>query len=275
MTDRWGHSGTWEEMLRQTYKGADIKVEDLFLLEACDLESLHERVTPRALAAVLHANPSLRRVWSIRYPEICAFIDKVTTEYGPASTRKELEFLSDKIVWEIAELLVYHRDPKLYDKRVAIDWDFKELTTEVKLDNRIVVDVGAGTGRIAFQAAPLARWVFAVEPVTSFRRFMRERIKNEGINNVYVIDGLLSDIPLPDKFVDVLATCQAFGWSLLDELREIERVIRPGGIAVHFSGMPIDENGPIYPVITSDEWGYKCQQYCNQGVLHCKYVRRF
>jgi hypothetical protein len=41
---------------------------------------------------------------------------------------------------------------------------------------------------------------------------MRERIKNEGINNVYVIDGLLSDIPLPDKFVDVLATCQAFGW---------------------------------------------------------------
>ena len=275
MTDRWGHSGTWEEMLRQTYKGADIKVEDLFLLEACDLESLHERVTPRALAAVLHANPPLRRVWSTRYPEICAFIDKVTTEYGPASTRKELEFLSDKIVWEIAELLVYHRDPNLYDKRVAIDWDFKELAMEVKLDNRIVVDVGAGTGRIAFQVAPLARWVFAVEPVTSFRRFMRERIKNEGINNVYVIDGLLSDIPLPDKFVDVLATCQAFGWSLLDELREIERVLRPGGIAIHFSGMSVDESGPIHPVITSDKWGYKCKQYRNQGAWHRKYVRHF
>ncbi|MCP4024636.1 MAG: class I SAM-dependent methyltransferase [Desulfobacteraceae bacterium] len=275
MTDRWGHSGTWEDMLRQTFKGADIKVEDLYLLEACDLEGLKERVTPRAIAAVLHANPSLERIWGTRYPEICTFIDKVTTEYGPASTRQELEFLSDKIVWEIAELLIYHRDPKFYEKRAAIDLDLKELTEEVNFDNRIVVDVGAGTGRIAFQAAPLSRWVFAVEPVTSFRRFMRERIRNERIKNVYVIDGLLSDIPLPDKFVDVLTTCQAFGWSLLDELQEIERVMRPGGIAIHFSGIPIDENGTIHPVITSDKWGYKCQQLSNQGALHCKYVRRF
>ena len=275
MTDRWGHCGTWEDALRQTYKGVDLKVEDLYLLEACDLESLLERVTPQVLAAVIHANPALRRVWSTRYPEICAFIDKVTTEYGPAPTKKELDSLTDKIVWEIAELLVYHRYPKIYDERAAIAWDFEELTTEVILEDRVLVDVGAGTGRIAFQVAPLARWVFAVEPVSSLRRFMRERTRNEEIKNVFIIDGFLSDIPLPDEFVDVLATCQAFGWSLLDELREIERVVRPGGIAIHFSGMPVDENGPIHKVIISDKWGYKCKHYHNKGALHCKYVRRF
>ncbi|MBN2384046.1 class I SAM-dependent methyltransferase [bacterium] len=275
MTDRWGHSGTWEDMLRQTYKGLDLKVDDLYLLEACDLENLLGRVTHRALAAVIHANPALRRVWSARFPGIITFIDKITTKYGRASSKKELDFLTDKIVWEIAELLVYHRYPKIYDERAAIAWDFKELTTEVTLEDRVVVDVGAGTGRIAFQAAPLARWVFAVEPVSSFRRFMRERARNEGIKNVFIVDGFLSDIPLPDGFVDVLATSQAFGWSLLDELREIERVVRPGGIAIHFSGMTVDEKGPIHPVITSDKWGYKCKQYCNQGAWHCKYVRYF
>ncbi|MDY6966156.1 MAG: methyltransferase domain-containing protein [Halobacteriota archaeon] len=275
MTDRWGNSGTYEDILRQTYEGVDLKVEDLYLLEACDLEGLHERVTHQALAAVIHANPALRRVWSARYPEICAFIDMITTEYGPAPTKKELDLLTDKVVWEIAELLIYHCYPEIYEERVSISWDFEELTTEVSLDDRVVVDVGAGTGRIAFQAAPLARWVFAVEPVSSFRRFMRERIRNEGIKNVYVIDGFLSNIPLPDGFVDVLATCQAFGWSLLDELSEIERVVRLGGSAIHFSGMLVDENGPIYPVITSAKWGYECKQYCNQGEWHCKYVRHF
>lgn len=275
MTDRWGHKETWEDMLRQTYKGVDLKVEDLYLLEACDLESLYERVTHRALAAVIHANPALRRVWSTRYPEIYTFIDKVTTEYSPAETNKELDVLTDKIVWEIAELLVYHRYPKIYDERAAIAWDFEELTTEVTLEDRVVVDVGAGTGRIVFQAAPLARWAFAVEPVSSFRRFMRERVRDQGIKNVNIIDGILSDIPLPDGFVDVLATCQAFGWSLPDELREIERVVRPGGIAIHFSGMPVEENGPIHPIITSDKWGYKYKQYRNKGAWHCKYIRHF
>jgi len=147
------------------------------LLEACDLGCLHERVTPRALAAVLHANQSIGQVWRTRHPDIYAFIDKVTTEYGPASTKEEFDFFSDEIVWEIAELLVYHRYPKIYDERVAIAWNFDELTSEVTLEDRVVVDVGAGTGRIAFQAAPIARWVFAVEPVTSIRRFMRERKK--------------------------------------------------------------------------------------------------
>ena len=275
MTDRWGHKETWEDMLRQTYKGVDLKVEDLYLLEACQLESLHERVTHRALSAVIHANPAILRVWCTRYPEIDTFIDKVTTEYSPAATKKELDFFTDKIVWEIAELLVYHRYPKIYDERTAIAWDFEELTQEVTLEDRVVVDVGAGTGRIAFQAAPLARWTFAVEPVSSFRRFMRERIRNQRIKNIYIIDGILSDIPLPDRFVDVLTTCQAFGWSLLGELHEIERVVRPGGTAIHFSGMPVEENGPIHPVITSDKWGYKCKQYRNQGAWHCKYIRHF
>jgi len=275
MTDRWGHDGTWEDMLRQTYKGVDLILEDLYLLEACDLESLHERVTHRALAAIIHEYPALRHVWRARYPCIDAFLDAIATEYDAASSREELDILADKVVWEIAEILVYHRYPEIYEERAAIDWDFKELTSEAALENRIVVDAGAGTGRIAFQAAPMARWVFAVEPVSSLRRFMRERIRKEKIRNVYVVDGRLSDMPLPDGFVDVLATCQAFGWSLADELREIERIVRPGGTAIHFSGMSLNDAGPIHPVITSDEWGYQCRQYSDQGVWHCKYIRHF
>jgi len=38
----------------------------------------------------------------------------------------------------------------------------------------MVADVGAGSGRIAFMVAPFAQTVFAVEPLGSFRSFMKE-----------------------------------------------------------------------------------------------------
>ena len=108
----------------------------------------------------------------------------------------------------------------------------------VELEGKAVVDAGAGTGRVAFAVSPAARHVFAIEPVANLRRYMREEAIRLAIENLFVVDGFLHAIPLPSAGADVLLTCRAIGWRLEDELPEIERVVKPGGFAVHFFGVP-------------------------------------
>ena len=81
-----------------------------------------------------------------------------------------------------------------------------------------------------------ARVVFAVEPCATLRRYVREEARRRRVDNLYVLDGFLDAIPLPAASADILLTCQAIGWSLPDELAEIERIVRPGGEAMHLFG---------------------------------------
>ena len=62
---------------------------------------------------------------------------------------------------------------------------------------------------------------------------MRDKALGSGITDLYVLDGTLDAMPLPAGTADVLMTCRAIGWRLEQELIEIERVVRAGGIALH------------------------------------------
>ena len=168
-------------------------------------------------------------------------------------------FLRDMLAGPLAaDLILYNRNPEFLDKRAQLEsWVFNEITSIVALENKVVIDGGAGTGKIAFQAAKVAKAVYAVEPVSSLRQFMKEKAKGQCIQNIYVIDGFLHAIPLHDDFVDVLLTCRAIGWDLEKELKEIERVVKPGGFIVHIPMYPgIDD--PLFTILTSSKWQYEC-----------------
>ena len=67
-------------------------------------------------------------------------------------------------------LIVYNKCPDLYDGLEFHGWDFAEVTGITPLVGKVVVEVGAGTGRLALEAAATADTVFAVEPVARLRR---------------------------------------------------------------------------------------------------------
>jgi hypothetical protein len=266
---------TYEATLREMFQGVDLEVEDIYLLERFQIAYLPDRVPQREFAAVLWANASIKRFLITKHPPIADFIEEVLARYGPAANQQELDAYSDRLVWEIADQFIYVKRPDAYDERASTRWDFDEVTSITPLENKIVIDAGAGTGQVAFAAARTARLIFAVEPVSSLRQFIREKAARIGATNLYAIDGFLHAIPLPDGFTDVLVTSNAIGWRLEDELQEIERVVKRGGYAIHLFTSPGDaKDTPLHTRLTSSEWRYTCSRYEEQDNWKIKYWKQ-
>ena len=226
----------YADYLRELFPELDPVVDDLFLLEAHQIAQLPDRAPQQELSTVLEAYPRLLRFLPNRYPPIEPFLAQVLHEQQPSAG--DLRRAEDALVWEIADLIVYQRAPALYDQKVPRRWTRDALEEAEPLERKVIVDAGAGTGHVTFAVAPIATTVFAVEPVATLRAYMSDKAHNEQLPNVFVLDGLLEAIPLPADSADVLLTRNAIGWNLASELVEIERVVRPGGVALHLAGMP-------------------------------------
>jgi hypothetical protein len=226
----------YADQLRALFPTLELEVADLFALEAHQIAELPSRAPDRELAEVLHAHPEVHTFLQVRHPPIAEHLARVVAEY-PSATDADLATSEQALLWEIADLLVYDTAPELYDALPMHHWDFGVITALAYLDGKTVIDAGAGSGKVAFGAASVARHVYAVEPVARLREFMRHKAAATGTTNLYVLDGTLDAIPLPNDTADVLLTCRAIGWRLDAELAEIERVVRPGGVALHL-GFP-------------------------------------
>ncbi len=264
---------SYAQHLRETFARLAPVVDDLFLLEAHQIAQMPDRAPHRELAAVLHVHPDLYRFLVVRHPPIRGFLEWVLSTYGPGPD-EGVPGASDTLLWEIADWIVYQREPEAYDTADLGGWDLDAVAQKVALDAKVVIDAGAGTGRLAFAVAPLARHVFAVEPVATLRTFMREKATSSRIGNLFVLDGLLSAIPLPARAADVLLTHQAIGWDLATELAEVERVVKEGGTAMHTLGGPgaTRSDNPLHDPLLAH--GYRSDIFEKGDVRMIRYWKR-
>lgn len=98
--------------------------------------------------------------------------------------------------------------------------DSERLLSMTDFTDKVVLDVGSGTGRLAFAATTKAKMVYTSEPVGRLREFIRDKIKKEGISNIVVIDGTVQAIPYPDNTFDIVMSAHVIGDDYERELAE-------------------------------------------------------
>jgi len=93
----------------------------------------------------------------------------------------------------------------------------------------IIVDIGAGTGKLTRLLGPIgAREIIAIEPVSA----MRENLKNIPIITK-IIDGTAEHIPFEDHTIDMIICGQSFHWFANHRtLAEFNRVLKSNGLVV-------------------------------------------
>lgn len=264
----------YSQKLRALFPEITLHSEDLLLLETFQIKYLPDRVAVKEFATLLHAYPVIQRFLISKYAPIETFLRKILEENEPVRDADRVEEQCQEALWEIADLIIYNKKPELFDSKAPIKWEIDEISTITFMEGKVVADVGAGSGRIAFLMAPFAQTVFAVEPIASFRLFIKEKAIKKGVQNIYVMDGTLDSIPLPNHTLDVLITSNAIGWNLHKELIEIERVVKPGGHAIHLIWSDVNQENTFHKILISSPWEYSASQSVTNNKMKIRYSKR-
>jgi SAM-dependent methyltransferase len=185
-----------------------------------------------------------------KYPEVSNHI-----KYKAPSLRPEIEELENKecsikytpelerdLINKLEDWIVYVTEPHKYDEQSFNSWDSNELLSLVDFRGKTVIDIGSGTGSQTFRIAPYAETIFSVEPIGNLRLFIKNKRDALGYNNIFVVDGLMSELPFPDNFSHVVVAGHVFGDYMDEEFFEMHRVVKTGGMIILIPGNSDEDN---------------------------------
>lgn len=155
---------------------------------------------------------------------------------------------------------IYQNDGDRYEALIARE-DYqgnivKTLDEIVRVEGLDVLDLGAGTGRLAVMLAPRTKSMKAFDMSEEMLRVCRARFETSGLTNWQVQVADHRSIPLMDRSADLVFS----GWSVAylyvwnpetwkDELekwlREMKRILRPGSFIVLFESLGTGNEIPV------------------------------
>lgn len=161
------------------------------------------------------------------------FLRELSRSIPQSFVEEDRRYILDALFWE----LTYWKTPDLYDELIEGEQlhpgIFQQL--EPDLQNKIVLDAGAGSGRATFECVKYgARKVYAIEPSPGLLRILQQKIDRLAEPyRVLPLQGRFDRLPLADESVDTALACSAFTSDPAQGgepgLSEFKRVIKPGG----------------------------------------------
>lgn len=191
----------------------------------------------RHLGIALAYNPAVCWYFIHRCPEAKERVQDLIKDIPGGLSPEEVR-RSEIYVLDAKETFMVYVYPEVMESRCAYirDWDPEKLLSMVDFTDKIVLDIGSGTGRLAFAAAQKARKVYASEPVDCLREFMRDKIKRLKIKNMVVLDAVVENIPYENDTFDIVMSAYVFGDDYDAEYAQMVRVVKPGGYIIVCNG---------------------------------------
>jgi len=182
------------------------------------------------MGVALKANPAVLWYLKQRCPECAARIDEIAASAPVITDTEEIRKAEVYTLASVEDFTIYTTPEVMAEKCDFIrGWNKERLFELADLTGKIVLDVGAGSGRLTFAAAEKAAWVYASEPVATLREFLRDEAAKKGIKNIRVLDGFVTELPFPDDMFDIVMSGHVVGDEWDREITELTRVCKPGG----------------------------------------------
>ncbi len=131
---------------------------------------------------------------------------------------------------------VYAEKAEVYDKLSRCE-DYnndilKNILKDVDFKNKVILDLGAGTGKFSIPLTSRAKLVYALDQSKPMIRILRRKIKVKKIKNIKILEAGFEKIPLPKESVDVILSVWTFpahskNWET--DLKEVKRVLKKDG----------------------------------------------
>ena len=163
-------------------------------------------------------------------------------------------------IWMTTQEEIYKTEGDKYEALIARE-DYqgnilKTLREITSLEKRLVLDLGAGTGRLACMLAPHVSHVHAFDISEEMLRVCKQKFSASGLSNWQVDLADHRKLPIPDQSADLVVS----GWSLSylavwnpdtwrEELEswmaEMKRVLKPGSFIVLYESLGTGNEAPI------------------------------
>jgi SAM-dependent methyltransferase len=131
----------------------------------------------------------------------------------------------------------------------------------VSFKDKIVLDLGAGTGQYAFDFAGEAFKILGMEADPDLVEFDSQVIAERGYTNIIPFHGLANDLPINDEVVDIALAVTVAPWDPDPLIRlglrkrmveETLRVLKPGGVFIVVTVPEGAYGGELAPIIFDD-----------------------
>lgn len=182
------------------------------------------------MGVALNVNPAVKWYIEHKCPDCKEIIKDITVNAPTITDITEIRKAEVYVLASVEDFVTF-TTPEVMGTNChyIYAWDKERLYEMADFKDKVVLDVGSGSGRLTFAAAALAKEVYASEPVETLREFIRNKAKSESITNIRVAEALVTSIPYPDNSFDIVMSGHVVGDEWDEELAELKRVCKSGG----------------------------------------------
>jgi ubiquinone/menaquinone biosynthesis C-methylase UbiE len=162
-----------------------------------------------------------------------------------------MEYKSLEGRWDI----LYRDYPEVYDEFAAIPKTpdlFPEYAKKFKFKDKIILDIGSGTGLSSFAILPYCKSVIGVEAEEAMIEVAQINAMGRNVTGIQFIQGLADSVPLEDNSADISLAISLAVFDP-DEIRryvkEQMRVVKPGGMVIKMDIAPGWYGGDMAPIL--------------------------